>query len=328
LLCTAVCGAEGVDALTYAVFPYLPDVEHYQALIESRWAELEPDVRLVRTEWNCYHDGRPEGIDVVMYDAIMLDQLVGEGWIQPISPDAVRDPEDIFPFALEGFTAGGALYGIPALLCGNFLIYDAGCEALAAAEHITDLADAADLLVMNSEDPTNRRQYEIEAIADALGEANPSQDGGAEEVLELIDRLAVDAHKHDEDDQVALAYDSGIGEGYIGFSESMVLLRERAERTRIKAISFSDRENTPRVYADAAAVSAGVEGERYEKCLELMNVMADADVLTALSVREGAPQYLLLARRTPYRALAGRFPIYAQLERLAGDEDNRVIRTP
>ena len=46
---------------------------------------------------DAHHDGRPEGIDVVMYDAITLDQLVDEGWIQPIGPDAVRDPEDIFP---------------------------------------------------------------------------------------------------------------------------------------------------------------------------------------------------------------------------------------
>ncbi len=29
LLLTASCGGERVEALTYAVFPYLPDVEYY-----------------------------------------------------------------------------------------------------------------------------------------------------------------------------------------------------------------------------------------------------------------------------------------------------------
>ena len=58
------------DALTYAVFPYLPDVGYYQELIERRWAELEPDIRLIRAEWACYTDGAPEGIDVVMLDAV------------------------------------------------------------------------------------------------------------------------------------------------------------------------------------------------------------------------------------------------------------------
>ena len=145
---------------------------------------------------------------------------------------------------------------------------------------------------------------------------------------EIIERLAVDAHKGDDDDQVALAYDSGIGQGYIGFSESMRLLSRRADQTDIKSISFSDRENTPRMYMDAVAVTAGAEGAKYEKCLELMNVMAEADVLAALSVQAEEPQYLLLARRSPYARLAERFPVYARLEALAGNGNNRVILTP
>ena len=39
-----VLGEERADTLTYAVFPYLPDMEYYQELIEERWAELEPDI--------------------------------------------------------------------------------------------------------------------------------------------------------------------------------------------------------------------------------------------------------------------------------------------
>ena len=60
---------------------------------------------------------------------------------------------------------------------------------------------------------------------------------------------------------------------------------------------------------------------------ELINVMADAGVLTVLSVRESAPQYLLLPRKSPYPRLAGRFPLYSELEALAGAEGNHVILT-
>lgn len=56
--------------------------------------------------------------------------------------------------------------------------------------------------------------------------------------------------------------------------------------------------------------------------------MADADVLTALSVRNGDPQYLLLARKSPYRVLSAAFPRYSQLEELAGFENSHVILTP
>ena len=45
----------------------------------------------------------PDGIDVIMYDAVMRDALIEGGWIQPIDPGTVQDAEDIFPFALEDF---------------------------------------------------------------------------------------------------------------------------------------------------------------------------------------------------------------------------------
>ena len=63
VLCTVVYSEECIDTLTYAVFPYVPDVEYYCELIESRWAELEPNINLVRAEWDCYYDREPEGIE-------------------------------------------------------------------------------------------------------------------------------------------------------------------------------------------------------------------------------------------------------------------------
>ena len=333
-----VFGEERVDTLTYAVFPYLPDIEYYQELIEERWAKLEPDIELVRANWDCYYDDKPEGIDVVMYDAVMRDTFVNAGWIEPIDPKAVQESEDIYAFALEGLTVQDKLYGIPVFLCGNFLIYDRDYRAFAAAERITDLAQESEILVINIEDSWNRPQYIIEILADMHAEANPKLEGSAEanlsldesakEIMSLVDTLAIKDHKKDEDPQVALAYDAGIGQGFIGFSENMRFLKERFDQTEIKAISFSNRENMSRVYVDAVAVTAGVEGLRLEKCLELMNVCAEADVLTALSVQEGEPQYLLLARRSPYKALADFFPMYSRLEKLANNEKNHVILIP
>ena len=78
----------------------------------------------VRAEWDCYVNGEPNGIDVIMFDALLLDQLVDDGWIQPISSDEVQESEDIFSFAMEGLSVKEQLYGIPVFLCGNFLIYD------------------------------------------------------------------------------------------------------------------------------------------------------------------------------------------------------------
>lgn len=283
---------------------------------------------MVRAEWDCYYDGVLDGIDVIMYDAVMRDALIESGWIQPIDQGTVQDAENIFPFALDDLTVNGKLYGIPVFLCGNFLIYDTGCTDLAEAEHLTDFKDESELLVINSEFDSNRPQYIYEVLADTLGEANPMAGEDTDGLMEFIDRLAVNAHKRDDDTQVALAYDAGIGKGYIGFSESLRLLSKRISRTGIKSISFSDQDDVARLYVDAAAINSKVKGPRFEKCIELMNVIAEADVLSALSVQNGAAQYLLLARKTPYQTLRERFPLYAELEKLASNNHNHVILGP
>ena len=145
--------------------------------------------------------------------------------------------------------------------------------------------------------------YEI--LVDVLGDLTPSSFSGAEDILTLLDQLAIDEYKGDSFTQLAAVYDAGIGSGYLSFSESMLLLNDRISQTDIKSISFSSRENVPLLYIDAVSVTSGVDGLRYEKCIELMNVIAGADLLTELSVQDGSPQYLMLARQSPYEVLAG-----------------------
>lgn len=322
------CGKNKVETLTYAVYPYLPDAGYYQDLIERRWAETEPDIKLIRAEWDCYYDELPDDVDVLMYDAVMRDTLIENGSIRPISPDEITNPDDIYPFALDGLTVDDKLYGIPVFLCGNFLMYDKKYSALAEAEHLTDLSDQEDIIVINSDNPLNRPQYVREVLADTMGEANPGETNDEDEMMACLDRLAVDAHKGDEDAQVAAAYDSGSGMGYIGFSESMRLLDGRFSDTGVRSISFSNKDDTLRLYVDAVAMNSKVDGQRYDKCIELMNIIADANVLSDVSVYDGKPQYLLLARKSPYEELSDRFPLYIQLEDLASDENNNVILGP
>ena len=322
------CGKEKVDTLTYAVFPYLPDAGYYQELIEQRWAETEPDIKLVRAEWDCYTDELPDDVDVLMYDAVMRDTLIEKGSIRPIEPNCISDKDDIYAFALDGLTVDGKLYGIPVFMCGNFLIYDTECTNIADAKHLTDI-EGAGILVINSDLPLNRTQYTCEVLADTLGDPDPKAAADEDVMMADIDRLAVDVHKRDEDAQVVSAYDSGVGKGYIGFSESMRLLDSRSNHTNIKSISFSDKDDIPRLYVDAVAINSKVgDGQRYDKCLELMNIIADADVLTELSVQNGKPQYLLIARKSPYMVLADRFPLYSRLDDLASNENNNVITGP
>ena len=46
------------------------------------------------------------------------------------------------------------------------------------------------------------------------------------------------------------------------------------------------------------------------------------------AVQDGKPQYLMLARKSPYKHLAEQFAMYSELEKLANNEKNHVILTP
>lgn len=97
-LCLSACRGQRVESLTYAVYPYLPDSENYQELIEKRWAEIEPDIKLIRAEWDCYTVGKLEGIDVMMFDADVESTIISSGWIQPVSTDDVKERPAIISF--------------------------------------------------------------------------------------------------------------------------------------------------------------------------------------------------------------------------------------
>lgn len=165
-------------------------------------------------------------------------------------------------------------------------------------------------------------------MTDKSRQANPHFIDDGDDLMALMDQLAIDAYEQDKDAQVVTAYDSGIGKAYIGFSEGLSLLNKRRSNSAIKAISFSDQDDLPRLHVDAVAVNSTVEGKRYEKCIELMNVMAEAEVLASLSVQDEEPKYLMLVRRSPYNSLKERFPLYAQMEKLVADENNQTILTP
>ena len=50
LFSMACRAGERAEHPTCAVYPFLPDPGYYQDLIERRWAQIEPDLPLVRAE--------------------------------------------------------------------------------------------------------------------------------------------------------------------------------------------------------------------------------------------------------------------------------------
>ena len=138
-------------------------------------------------------------------------------------------------------------------------------------------------------------------------------------------QLAVKGHEKNLPEDVARAYDARKGMGCINYSEIMRFMENRIEDTDIKAISFGKADNMPRVYADGVAIASGIQGAKYDKCMELLNVMSEADIALKLSVVDNKPQYILLPIISPYGDIARRYPIYGKLKALVTDSRNHVI---
>lgn len=80
-------------------------------------------------------------------------------------------------------------------------------------------------------------------------------------------------------------------------------------------------------FADIVSLSTGVTNEeKIEKCLQLINIMASEEFLTALATGKENAQYLLPARPSVYPIVAEKYPMYEKLHELVADENNRISR--
>ena len=82
--------------VTYSLYPYLPDVDYYRAIIEEEWDQIHPDVDLVYSDYNCYYDGAPEGIDVIMYDSLLEQSMISDGYLRPVEQQDIDGKEGFF----------------------------------------------------------------------------------------------------------------------------------------------------------------------------------------------------------------------------------------
>lgn len=336
-----------IKTISVAVYPYIPDVALFQEILAQKWEEIEPDIELNFVEWDCYSNPDPGEIDVVMYDSLVTSYLAENGYIQPIVREDVENLDDILPFAMEGATYAGDIYGIPNLVCSYFLFYYSDDVALLGVENFPELysilLERKDIdqnsdeknagLTVNFAD-TYPYQY-LDALIDISGEYMAFQeapdwelpDKQAMEVLLQIKELQTITPEGMENLHKAALFNAGHGSAYYGYPEDLFHMPDIYETLEISTISFSDNMNIQMYFADLVSLSSHVTDEvKKEQCIKLMNLMGSEDFLTALCVGKDTVQYLLPARTSVYEIVAKEYSIYERLQELVMDEQNRVYR--
>ena len=341
-------GAGGIT-LKVGLFPWVPRPHQVEDVIAAAWKQRHPDVPLTFVFWDCYSSYPPPKLDVFVFDAIYLDDIVQHGLAQPLAEGEIDDVADLLPYSLQAARSDtGTLYGIPQYGCAKLLFYRRGDNALAAATDLDDVVRALGTgtysglkpppgkgLIVDLSDPISDGCLYVEALEDSYGvyTADPPLAPNAARldpwaVDNTRDLLRVASRKeanHVSPDQFRRAawFGRGLGRALIDYSESLCDMGPAGQASaELKIMPFSDRGDVPLFYADLVSLSPGVgTGERRRLALELANLIASTDVMVnALGPWKDypSPQYLFPLRRSVYDELTPRYPLYARMYELIG----------
>lgn len=327
LICFSLSSCKKTKEIKYSVYPYLLDVEYYEECIENAWNQIHPEVKITKVDYNCYHDGKPKGIDVIMYDATLESYFVESGFISPIEEECIYNKEDFFSYTLEDIKYKGKLYGIPAILCGDFYIYDKNDQTSINAKNTYDLQSIKDEVLIHAKDD----DYSLVMDSNADKKGRYYIDEKIENTSEIIkDIRNIGNAKYYDNNAYELAeiYDDGIGIGYIGYSETLSMLKNRLSQTAVKTISYSKNDNIPLYYLDVVGLSAEIDEEDKDLYIEFMNLMASTELMQKIAKKDNEYSYLIFPRKSAYNNVIKEDELYQHLYEYVSEQKNRIIRHP
>lgn len=323
--------------LNVSLYKSIPHYDSFEKTVEECWSEKHPDVKLNFADWDCYGRTLPEDLDVFVFDSISLDFLSEKGCLLPLSEEDIEDYNDLIPAFAEGCRVNGQICAVPQLLCTDLLYTRKNDADLKNADNIHDLFAALDepgLLL----DKTSTCTMYLQALVDCKHQYMDQYPPIEAETLssEAVDSLEKIRKMHLTDPErvpvkgdkfyYSRKFAGGMGRAYIGYSEAMDMMGEKASEMDFRLFSMTEDDNIPMFYLDAAAVSAKISDEKKTLALELLNMITNKDTLVRVSINDGNPRYLLLARYSAYDTLASDYPIYKEMKKVALVPDAHVFR--
>ena len=332
--------AHASQTLNVALFRLIPNYEAFEDTVREQWHAIHPETELNFIDWNCYGSDVPENLDVFVFDTINLDLFAGKGCLLPISEEDIRDYDDLIPAIVEDCRVDGRMLVVPQLLCTDLLYTRKADKAMRNVQSIYDLSDVLGdegLLMDNAAGIAMVGMY-LQAFIDSTQtymdsfppfEAETLSQEAIESLREIESMLEFDP---DNAPGGGGLYDNvqrfaeGMGDAYIGYSESMDIMGESASDMQFRLFSMTRDSNIPVFYVDAAAINAHIPEEKKAIALDLLNMITGRDLMVAASGNGGDPRYLLSARYSVYDAMAADFPIYSELKEIASVPNAHVFR--
>ncbi len=341
----AETAAEETEGISVAIYPYIPDKSLFRDILTRQWEAMEPDVELTFVDWDCYEEPDPEQIDVMMFDALFTTYLAEAGYIQPIAEEVLQEKEGILPFAVKGAYHNNQLYGVPYLVCSDFLMHRTEDTELAAVKNMKELCDlletrrqthSTDGLVIKYD--SHYPYYYLDALIDFSGnytvyDEAPDTKMPDQQVHSRLRRIRdslpanVDPEDLMKDTRRCRLFTEGVCSVYYGYSEDISMMDGIEDEITVRTVSFSEKENIQLFYADIAGMGTHVtDPAEQELCIKLMNLIGSEEFQQELCFGTEDVQYMLPARMDVYIPAQEKYPVYGQLRELVLDERNQISR--
>ncbi|MGN0866863.1 MAG: extracellular solute-binding protein [Oligosphaeraceae bacterium] len=320
--CLVLC-LQGEDPLRIALYPYVPDLAHFEATLRQAWKAQGETREIEVVPYDYYVDPFPENLDILPTDPLYLDSYLKDGKLLPLPPEMLTDT-DFFPFARAAGLREGKLYGIPAMTCASFLFYRPGDLAAQEASTMEELLQKTGAPSGEGEllPPGEGLYVSLESVATIsifaakLQQALGSREAAWKELRAMVTMgrpAQVQVWKEEDVAFREKSFAQGGGRFLYGYPEAAAHLDAQArEALQLKRMPQADH----RYYVNLYSLTANCPQEKREEALRLLVLMTSPKVMEESIAPEGKPmQYLLPARPSILNHLAERDSFYGKLSR-------------
>ena len=293
----------------------LSDTDDFCKKLEKWFRDSGHTRPLEFRSWNCYNDKPDHDGDIYCYDAIVMSNLVNEGYLHEL-PDII-DTSKVFPWILDRSRIKRKIYGIPLMACANVLICKE--EDYFPMDNIFDIPQglAAPLKSMAS-------FYYLYAFCNIQNK----EDAIHRIVKQLRLLMSDDSYTKSRfaDYDGLSRFKNGECKFIIGFTEDIRRLDKG--NYKVQPLNMSDNaiNEMPLYPIDLASLGKNVSGEKLLDCLDLMEIISNSDFIYDINFSDGKLQYMLPTDMTLYPRLAEVDPIYNDFYEFISNENNGILR--
>lgn len=348
IVCCILCPVgkgEAISELTVSTLPLQMNTEGIQQLLVDMWSEIEPDIQLKFVERSFTSADYPEGIDVLVYDYENIGYMSDQHFFRELKQEDIACYDELLPFSVRSMTVNGKIYGVPQSLCGYYLCFHRGDKAMEEVTNLEELYRALETEpeagIPVTEEPhriwTNFSSgyytyYSWDSMIDEYGVSAPLSEEMIAEKMPDVDEDMESLMEHSIGGEKAgldpVSFGQGKGRAMLCYSEEISTIGIDTAELDVRLISFAEEKNVPLLYMNCISISDAVKDqERFEKCMELVNLMSSRAYTKNMLFYEGKPNCMLPARKDVFEELAKEYPIYEKFYRIMMDGEFEMYQT-